>query len=435
MNFWHMQLHPGTEGRGSYSRADIKEILEKENVIGMGNEWDKDRGQPNLFRKHVKVGDIILIRKDGPLALVEVTSDWYENKNSSVWFEMARKVKVLSTDGATKKQLFSEQNQEKWNDGFFNLNTLQLANNSKFIRAWYMHENQQHIINVLKLKKQIILQGPPGTGKTFTAKAIAQKLITPEIKGNSTDIFNELLGSFNPDSPEVKSRRAEDQKLLIQFMNNFAKDKLVNLSADTYCTGRGDNDNFCWWLERGLKPLGYYSPGSSRTYLLYWSKKLNAFSQHGILKDVSEEDAFSILKEKIIDLIVNENIEDSRKVFGDSFILKMLNTYYPEKYFPINSERMLDNALRILAIDGDSLNIFEKNELLNKVYQEKTQQQNLSINSYEFARLLFENFDLKNGSDISEDREVVAKGEYELVQFHPSYTYEDFVRGIGRAHV
>lgn len=51
-----------------------------------------------------------------------------------------------------------------------------------------MNVHQQHIINVLKLKKQIILQGPPGTGKTFTAKEIAQCLITPEVKGSPTDI-------------------------------------------------------------------------------------------------------------------------------------------------------------------------------------------------------------------------------------------------------
>lgn len=213
-------------------------------------------------------------------------------------------------------------------------------------------------------------------------------------------------------------------------MSDFSKDKLQSLSAETYCIGRGEPHNFCWWLERGLKPLGYYFPGSSRSYLFFWSKKLNAYSQHGILKELNEEDAFALLKEKIIDLAVNENIEGSRKVFGDSFILKVLNTYYPEKYFPINSERMLDNALRILGEDGGALNVFEKNVLLNEIYQQRKQQYNLSMTNYEFARLLFENFDLKKGSDISADSEVVAKGESELVQFHPSYTYEDFVRGI-----
>lgn len=430
MNFWHMQLHPGAESGNSYSRADIKDILETHNVIGMGKEWDNNGGQPDLFRNQMKVGDIILIRKNGPLALVEVTSDWYENKDSSIWFEMARKVKTLSFDGEERKGMFDQQQKQRWDDGFYNPRTLQLANNSKFIRTWYMHEHQQHMINVLKQKKQIILQGPPGTGKTFTAKAIAQSLITPEIKGSSTDIFKGLLAAFNPDSPEVKNLRIKHEQLLTEFMSAFSKDKLVNLSAETYCTGRGDKDNFCWWLERGLKALGYYFPGSSRSYLLFWSKKLNAYSQHGILKELNEDDAFSLLKEKIIDLVVNENVEGSKKVFGDSFILKVLNTYYPEKYFPINSERMLDNALRILGQDSDALNVFEKNVLLNKIYQEKCQQLNISMTNYEFARLLFENFDLKKGSDISVNSEVIAKGEYELVQFHPSYTYEDFVRGI-----
>ena len=42
---------------------------------------------------------------------------------------------------------------------------------------------------------------------------------------------------------------------------------------------------------------------------------------------------------------------------------------------------------------------------------------------------LFENFDLK-GKLILENDEVVTKGDKKIIQFHPSYTYEDFVRGI-----
>jgi len=34
----------------------------------------------------------------------------------------------------------------------------------------------------------------------------------------------------------------------------------------------------------------------------------------------------------------------------------------------------------------------------------------------------FESIDLKTG--------IVAEGEFEIIQFHPAYSYEDFVRGI-----
>jgi len=43
------------------------------------------------------------------------------------------------------------------------------------------------IIDVLKQKKQLILQGPPGTGKTYTAKNIAEQLITGKISDNKKE--------------------------------------------------------------------------------------------------------------------------------------------------------------------------------------------------------------------------------------------------------
>ena len=148
MNFWHMQLHPGAES--SYSRADIKDILEKHNVIGMGKKWDNDGGQPDLFRNHVKVGDIILIRKEGPLALVEVTSDWYDKNDSAIWFEMLRKIKILSVDGEKRKGLFSQHQKQRWDEGFYNPCTIQRANKSKFIRAWYTVDVKPVVASVNK---------------------------------------------------------------------------------------------------------------------------------------------------------------------------------------------------------------------------------------------------------------------------------------------
>lgn len=40
------------------------------------------------------------------------------------------------------------------------------------------------------------------------------------------------------------------------------------------------------------------------------------------------------------------------------------------------------------------------------------------------------NLNLKTGEDISEKNEVISQGEYQIIQFHPAYSYEDFVRGI-----
>ena len=49
---------------------------------------------------------------------------------------------------------------------------------------------------------------------------------------------------------------------------------------------------------------------------------------------------------------------------------------------------------------------------------------------FEFSNLLSSTFNLKEGKDITERNEVISQGEYQIVQFHPAYSYEDFVRGI-----
>ncbi|GHT77768.1 hypothetical protein FACS189464_0020 [Bacteroidia bacterium] len=49
------------------------------------------------------------------------------------------------------------------------------------------------------------------------------------------------------------------------------------------------------------------------------------------------------------------------------------------------------------------------------------------------AKLMAEkltNFNLKNGEDLNINTEIVSGGQYKIIQFHPAYSYEDFVRGI-----
>ncbi len=44
MNYWHMMVHPSDQD--SVSPKEVKTILEDHGVIGMGDSWDNDRGQP-----------------------------------------------------------------------------------------------------------------------------------------------------------------------------------------------------------------------------------------------------------------------------------------------------------------------------------------------------------------------------------------------------
>ena len=137
-----------------------------------------------------------------------------------------------------------------------------------------------------------------------------------------------------------------------------------------------------------------------------------------------------VVANQLHSLVNKKMIEEASKKFGDSFILKILNTYYPDEYFPINSKDMLNHALKIFKVDYTELSPFEKNKKLYEIYLNKKTKFNLDITAFEFSNILSTNFNLKTGEDISEKNEVISQGEYQIIQFHPAYSYEDFVRGI-----
>ncbi len=287
------------------------------------------------------------------------------------------------------------------------------------------------IIDLLKYKNQIILQGPPGTGKTRQAKLIAEELIKPRTVGNPENIIDDLVKSFNPNDETIRTSRESKGKLLSTFYELFPKENLNKLTLQSYCAGKGDRDNFCWWIESGLKPLGSYSPGSARSYLIYWKKDVEEYSKHGFVKNIqNDEEAMQKVADVISEVVNEKKTDNAVQYFGNSFWLKLLYTYYPNEYFPINSEKMIDNALKIFQVNYQNLNVFEKNKKLYQIYLEKKAKFQSQITAYEFGRLLWDNFNLKTGEDINQTDELIAQGEFQIIQFHPAYSYEDFVRGI-----
>ena len=150
INFWQMQLHPGDS---SWDIKEIDNILLKFSVIGMGIEWDNDRGAPSRFRNEVQIGDIFVIRHQGaPRYLVEVTGECKTNEGDNkldVWFELYRKVKILSDKGEYYRDKYHTDTKQRWNDGLFAPTTFQTANNWNFANYWY-HD----ILNRINMEKQ-----------------------------------------------------------------------------------------------------------------------------------------------------------------------------------------------------------------------------------------------------------------------------------------
>ena len=432
MNFWHMQLHPDNSSLGQE-----KDILKKTKLIGIGiwEDPDEDKIQERKFDKQMKVGDVVAIKRGGTIiALTKVVGEcaFEENIDRDLdWFQRRRKVEILDW--------YSEEY------GYYIAPTAALTRcNMAFndsvrtndsIKKWYekvMNDSDiNEVIDLLKYKHQVILQGPPGTGKTRLAKLVAERIAQPENKGSSGQLIDNLIQSFDVDNSEAKFEREKRQQLLSSFYKTFPKEKINDLTLESYCIGTGENNSFCWWIERGLQSLGYYFPGSSLSYKVYWSKAKDVYSKHGFVKDIEDDElAMTMVAETIHDLVNNHNTEQAFERFGNSFVLKVLQSYYPEEYFPINSETAIDNALKLLKSYDESLSLLDKNKKLTEIYLDKKKQFNSEITKHEFARIIWDNFDLKSGQDLTQSNEVRAQGKYEIIQFHPAYTYEDFVRGI-----
>lgn len=301
-------------------------------------------------------------------------------------------------------------------------------NIKKLIIKYQRNMGIENILTLLSYKKQIILQGPPGTGKTRLAEIIAQEL-TKEKK--EINYYNAIIKFFSQNEyteKEINFRNA-GLKLYSSFRENFEREKLEKLNIDDYIVGKGDTDTFCYWLEFKLKDLGTYS-GYSTKFKLFWNDSDQQYGKVGFIKEDNEEVAISKIKEVLLDIYDQENLELASKKMSEAFVLKALNSYYPDKYFPILKRGFIDKSLQLLKVKyGNNSTIFQRNILLQQEFLNLKTKYNSEVSNFEFMHFLFTEFGLKDDLKI-ENEKITAEGEYKIILFHPNYSYEDFIRGI-----
>lgn len=402
----------------------VDEVL-KDNRITSDLEYAKD-----AFN-HLKKGDVILIHKgNAAVALVKVINKITNpNDINGISFGVDYRIEIL--DFFKNAKQFSNYQFGINKIGFSNTFSSLIDTESstyKFINNWYNSINKiaemKNYIKLLQYKKQIILQGPPGTGKTRLAKQLAERLIEPTKLNPITEI--DVFFKQFKETEIVLSKRKEINLLLNQFQLKFPIENIAKLTLDDYVLGTTEKDSFSYWLEYKLKESGLYS-GYANKYLIRWSEEEQTYIKTGFIKNLDDEKAIEELS-KVLERVVKEDF-NTKLPIGKGLVLKVLNSYFPNKYFPINSEHSISNALKTLGIDDSKLNYIEKNIKLQEYYLQKVKETSSTVTNNEFMRFLFDKFGLKETVELN-NNEVIYKGESNIIQFHPSYAYEDFVRGI-----
>ncbi len=417
-----MQLHP--DDKSEWNSSDIRTIVSRR-LIGCS-------GSPVTMFKTIRIGDYVLVRHGGEvIALTRVVSNPevtpLELKDEYIWFDNYCTVDILET----------YENEHIYGKGWFIPKTLMPIDNDiaydyvinllDKIKLKMREKTFKDNLYLLKYKKQIILQGPPGTGKTRLAKEIALALMNDNPQNLSP---KELIENFFKSGKSEEKYNENFRNRLEEFYEFFPKNQFSKMDLDDYCIGKSNHTNFCWWIEKGLDKYGKFTPGNSGNYVIYYSKededyRLTKFPGYSI------SDIFPKIQIALSELAEKENIQKASELFGDSFIIKILNSYYPDKYFPINGRTSLINLMKIFDRSFKKIDTIELNRSVQNIFKEYKNKYPSDITNLDFMHFLYSKFDLKKDGNLYEDsNEIDISRKPSLIQFHPSYTYEDFVRGI-----
>jgi len=441
MNYWHIQLHPGTTE--NFPPRRIREILEQKEVIGLG-EWDDGEVTRNTFTDRMSIGDIVAVKQGNtPIALVRVVGEAYFERvldDTLDWFPNRRHVEIL--DFYQPEYDFTIPQSR---------GTLSICDNlgaatSQVIINWHRRILRQSIMENMKLS--------PKRQKEI------KTLWSNFKKGYSTsdlDALDKEISRLKEAWNLYKSKIVDNSFSLDNYTNR------LNREEDQLPGGY-----LCNFLERETrKVFGSSKPGNANNFEI----KLNSDSEsYTIRKELKRGDKQNInTKERaeeefeanikpLIKSIVNETevIENITKVetaeYAAKQVLRKLAVLgNPDQFLFMYSDSAID-SLHSEFVDSEEETNLGKNHEIRVVANGLLEIGDSVVDSVLVSRFLWKYANTQGIADINTPNVIlygppgtgktysvknsldfICQGDrsrYELVQFHPSFTYEDFIEGI-----
>jgi len=426
----------------------------KKQVIGMGEYWEDKKGNsvidPKLFKNDMKIDDVVMVR-DGstPVALVKVKGDAYIEHNTDDefdWFKLRRQIEILGFYEEDEKNLLYQILTAYGKSHIQAPGTLTCCNGSNatnnFIVKWYKLRTYKRLMENIKLSEE---------------RQTHIKVLWNKFKNETKE-------------EEKKFNKDEVEKLISEW--KLYKHKILNdtLSLDDYTNILGSSTAImpggylCNFLERTTRiVLGSSKPGTAFNFEVKLNDDNSTYHIKSVNKsNATRQDAELYFNEKIKGLLksIVSKTDPLEKIYliensnysAKQVLMKLAVLDNLSDFLYIYSTQWLEELYNEF-IDSDAEEIFRKNyqvclvakKLLDVNEQGKNELVLLSrflwrfVNSKSIADTNNPNVILYGPPgtgktfSVKSSLDFVCQGDtsrYEVLQFHPSFTYEDFIEGI-----
>lgn len=436
MKFWHIQLHP--DDRRNFTIDVIQNLLIQKKVIGLG-EWEDGESKREQFFDLMMIGDIVAVKQGGtPIALVQVVGNAYFEKNTNKeldWFPNRRKIEIL--DFYKDEYNFTIPQTRGTLSICNDLN----ASTSKIIINWYKKITREKLMGNIK--------------------------ITPDRKNEIKTLWLDFKGKYSDnDKADIESKVND----LIDSWNKY-KSKIIGgtISLDDY-TNTVNNDTalmpggyLCNFLETTTKMLfGSSKPGNAIRYEVKLNDDNKSYTIGAKNPNETRDSAelkfnqdIKPLLENIVaadDLYERIDIVETTSYAAKQILRKLAGLDYLGDFLFIYSNEMVDTLHDQFINSDETKNLAKCYEIRAVANELLSINKNDPVESVMLSRFLWKFANSQSIAD-SDTPNVILYGapgtgktyevknnlaficqndrsRYEFVQFHPSFTYEDFIEGI-----